>query len=151
MNKRISLEELKSYLWSSAVLLRTHIDASEYKQYIFPLLFFKRLCDVYDEETQLAIEQYGEDVSAFEEDEIHSFIIPQGYHWRDVREVSENVGVAIVNAFREIEKHNSEKLHGVFGNGGWTNKQRFPDELLKNLIEHFCANYNRLFRIRPSS
>lgn len=139
MNKRISLEELKSYLWNSAVLLRTHIDASEYKQYIFPLLFFKRLCDVYDEETQLAIEQYGEDVSAFEEDEIHSFIIPQGYHWRDVREVSENVGVAIVNAFREIEKHNSEKLHGVFGNGGWTNKQRFPDELLKNLIEHFSC------------
>ena len=51
MADRIPINELESYLWGSAVLLRTHIDAGSYKQYIFPLLFFKRLCDVYDEET----------------------------------------------------------------------------------------------------
>ena len=54
MSNRISIEELESYLWNSAVLLRTSIDAGAYKQYIFPLLFFKRICDVYDEETQAA-------------------------------------------------------------------------------------------------
>ena len=50
MSKRISQEELQSYLWGSAVKLRTSIDAGAYKQYIFPLLFLKRICDVYDEE-----------------------------------------------------------------------------------------------------
>lgn len=139
MSKRISIEELQSYLWDSAVLLRTNIDAGAYKQYIFPLLFFKRICDVYDEETSTAIAEYGEDAKEFDEDEIHTFIVPNGYHWNDVRAVSENVGVAIVNAFREVEKVNSEKLHGIFGDGSWTNKNRLPDRLLKDLLEHFST------------
>ena len=72
MSKRITIEELQSYLWNSAVLLRTNIDAGAYKQYIFPLLFFKRICDVYDEETALAIEEYGDDAAEFDADEIHT-------------------------------------------------------------------------------
>ena len=139
MSNRITIEELESYLWQSAVLLRTNIDAGAYKQYIFPLLFFKRICDVYDEETATAIEQYGEDVSDFAEDEIHTFIVPEGHHWKDVRNVSENVGVAIVNDFHAIEKANIDLLHGVFGDGAWTNKNRLPDTLLKDLIEHFST------------
>ena len=83
---RISVEELDSYLWGSAVLLRTNIDAGAYKQYIFPLLFFKRICDVYDEETYKTIEEYGKAAKEFDETEIHSFVIPKGYHWNDVRE-----------------------------------------------------------------
>ena len=103
MSNRISIEELESYLWNSAVLLRTSIDAGAYKQYIFPLLFFKRICDVYDEETQAAKETYGEDVELFSEEELHTFLVPQGAHWNDVRTTSENIGSAIVKAFREIE------------------------------------------------
>ena len=139
MSNRISLDELESYLWNSAVLLRTNIDAGAYKQYIFPLLFFKRICDVYDEETAAAVEKYGEDIDDFDEEELHTFVVPEGYHWRDVREVSENVGIAIVNAFHAIEKANIEQLHGVFGDGAWTNKNRLPDALLKDLIEHFSS------------
>ena len=139
MSNRITIEELESYLWQSAVLLRTNIDAGAYKQYIFPLLFFKRICDVYDEETIAAVEQYGDDVSDFDEDELHTFIVPEGHHWKDVRNVSENVGVAILNAFQSIEKANIELLHGVFGDGAWTNKNRLPDTLLKDLIEHFST------------
>lgn len=86
MSKRITIEELQSYLWNSAVLLRTNIDAGAYKQYIFPLLFFKRICDVYDEETAKAVEEYGDDASEFDEDEIHTFIVPKGYHWKEVLE-----------------------------------------------------------------
>ena len=104
MSNRITIEELESYLWQSAVLLRTNIDAGAYKQYIFPLLFFKRICDVYDEETIAAVEQYGDDVSDFDEDEIHTFIVPEGHHWKDVRNTSENVGTAILSAFQAIEK-----------------------------------------------
>ena len=138
MSKRITLDELKSYLWNSAVLLRTHIDAGSYKQYIFPLLFFKRISDVYDEECAAIIEEYA-DEEALDFPENHRFTVPKGYHWRDVRSVAENVGVAIINAFRAIERANVEKLQGVFGDGAWTNKNRLPDELLKDLIEHFST------------
>lgn len=139
MSNRMTIEELQSYLWDSAVLLRTNIDAGSYKQYIFPLLFFKRICDVYDEETTAAVEEYGDDAAEFDEEEIHTFIVPEGYHWNDVRAVSENVGVAIVEAFRKVENANSDKLQGIFGDGAWTNKNRLPDRLLKDLLEHFST------------
>lgn len=137
MSKRITIEELQSYLWNSAVLLRTSIDAGAYKQYIFPLLFFKRICDVYDEETAIAVKEYGEEAADF--DEIHTFTIPKDCHWNDIRAVPENVGVAIVAAFRKIESANSDKLQGIFGDGAWTNKNRLPDRLLKDLLEHFST------------
>ena len=139
MSTRITIDELKSYLWNSAVYLRTHIDAGSYKQYIFPLMFFKRICDVYDEECTKILEEYDGDEEALEWEENHRFNVPKGFHWNDVRGVSENVGVAIVNAFRAIEKANPEKLQGVFGDGAWTNKNRLPDELLKDFIEHFSS------------
>ena len=138
MSKRITIEELQSYLWDSAVLLRTNIDAGAYKQYIFPLLFFKRICDVYDEECQRIIVEYA-DEEALEFEENHRFQVPKGAHWNDVRSVSENVGVAIVEAFRKVENANIDKLQGIFGDGAWTNKNRLPDRLLKELIEHFST------------
>ena len=61
MTERLSQKELESYLWGAATLLRGLIDASDYKQYIFPLLFFKRISDVWDEEHARMLEQYGED------------------------------------------------------------------------------------------
>ncbi|MDE6748556.1 MAG: type I restriction-modification system subunit M [Lachnospiraceae bacterium] len=139
MSKRITMDELESYLWGSAVLLRTHIDAGAYKQYIFPLLFFKRICDVYDEECEQILKDNNGDEEALEWEENHTFVVPKGSHWRDVRNTSENVGKAIVTALRAIEKANVDKLQGVFGDASWTNKNRLPDELLKNLIEHFST------------
>lgn len=139
MSERMTLDELKSYLWQSAVLLRTNIDAGAYKQYIFPLMFFKRICDVYDEETANAKAEYGDDIFVFPETELHTFIIPKGHHWNDVRKVTEDVGKAIVSAFKEIEKANGEKTTGIFGDGAWTNKNRLPDRLLKDLLEHFSS------------
>lgn len=139
MSKRITIDELTSYLWQSAVLLRTNIDAGSYKQYIFPLLFYKRICDVYDEETTKAIEEYGDDIELYPEYELHKFIVPKGYHWRDVRQITEDVGAAIVAAFRAIEKANGDKTIGIFGDGAWTNKNRLPDRLLRDLLEHFSS------------
>lgn len=138
MSKRIAQEELNSYLWSAAVLLRTHIDAGAYKQYIFPLLFFKRLSDVYDEECSEIMREFGdEDALALEEN--HKFLIPDGAHWADVRNTSADVGKAIVAAFRAIEAANHERLAGIFGDASWTNKKRLPDALLKDLLEHFST------------
>lgn len=139
MSNRIPLDTLKLYLWESAVFLRTHIDAGAYKQYIFPLMFFKRICDVHDEECVQILEEYGGDEDALEFPENHRFSVPKGCHWRDVRAVSENVGKALVHAFRAIERENTEKLQGVFGDGDWTNKNRLPDRLLKDLLEHFST------------
>lgn len=134
---KISQSELESYLWGSAVLLRNNIDAGAYKQYIFPLLFFKRLNDVYEEETEKAVKENGPEAAEWEE--THSYTIPDGAHWDDVRNVPSNVGKAIQVAFRAIEKANSEKLTGIFGDGTWTNKHRLPDRLLKDLLEHFSS------------
>ena len=139
MAERMTIDELKSYLWQSAVLLRTNIDAGAYKQYIFPLMFFKRICDVYDEETEKAVAEYGDDIDLYPEEELHTFIVPKGHHWNDVRQVTEDVGRAIVTAFKEIEKANGEKMTGIFGDGAWTNKNRLPDRLLKDLLEHFSS------------
>ncbi len=139
MSNRISIEELESYLWGSAVLLRTSIDAGAYKQYIFPLLFFKRICDVYDEECEKILKEYDGDESALEWEENHLFMVPKGAHWNDVRTKTENIGAAIVDAFSKIQSANSEKLQGIFGDAAWTNKNRLPDRLLKDLIEHFSS------------
>lgn len=145
MSKRITQSELESYLWDSAVYLRTNIDAGAYKQYIFPLLFFKRLCDVYDEAYQKALDLSGGD-EEFAKLSNYDFVIPEGSHWKDVRSVSENVGEALVAAFRNIEKANPEKLDGIFGSAAWTNKNRLSDALIKNLIEHFSSQVLSLER-----
>lgn len=139
MSNKITLEELESYLWGSAVLLRTHIDAGAYKQYIFPLLFFKRLSDVYDEECEAILKENDGDEEALLWEENHLFMIPEGAHWKDVRAKTENIGAALVDAFYKIQSANSEKLQGIFGDAAWTNKNRLPDRLLKDLIEHFST------------
>ncbi len=130
-----SLSILESHLWEAANILRgSPVDRSDWKSYILPLLFFKRICDVWDEEYQEAVDTYGEDFT----DE-HRFQIPDGSHWNDVRETPTNVGTALQNAMRGIEAANQKHLYGVFGDSQWTNKDRLPDALLKDLIEHFSA------------
>lgn len=132
----ISLTELETYLWGAATLLRGLIDAGDYKQYIFPLLFLKRICDVYDEETQKALAESGGDLDYAQLVE-HRFKIPAGYHWKDVREQPSEVGKAIQKAMREIEHANPDTLAGIFGDAPWTNKDRLSDRTLRDLIEHF--------------
>lgn len=143
----ISKHELESYLWGAAVLLRGYIDASDYKQFIFPLLYFKRLCDVYDEEYSQALEYYDGDKECAAFPENHRFQIPDGSHWRDVREVTADVGAAIQKAMREIEKANPDRLSGIFGDASWTNKSRLSDETLRDLIEHFSSQNLTLSRV----
>ncbi|MCA4783138.1 SAM-dependent DNA methyltransferase [Empedobacter stercoris] len=130
-------QELEKYLWGAATALRGTIDAGDYKQYIFPLLFFKRICDVYDEEYQQALKESDGDLEYALFAENHRFEIPKGAHWQDVRETTTNVGIAIQNAMREIEKANPDTLEGIFGDASWTNKNRLSDETLINLIEHY--------------
>ncbi len=133
-------KELEKYLWGAATQLRGTIDAGDYKQYIFPLLFFKRICDVYDEEYENALKESDGDIEYAEFDENHHFLVPKGAHWNDVREKTTNVGVALQDAMREIERANPDTLYGIFGDASWTNKNRLSDETLTNLIEHYSQH-----------
>lgn len=137
--RRLSQKELETYLWGAATLLRGLVDASDYKQYVFPLLFFKRLSDVWDEEHAQAVADTGDEdyATATANDRFH---VPPGAHWSDVRNLSKDVGRGLLTAFRAIEQANPERLDGVFGNAPWTDKAQMPDETLKNLIEHFSRH-----------
>jgi type I restriction enzyme M protein len=136
---RITQAQLESYLWGAATLLRGTIDAGDYKQFIFPLLFYKRLCDVYDEEFQQALKDSGGDVDFAAFAENHRFQIPRDAHWNVVRETSNNIGRALQSAMRSIEKANPDRLYGIFGDAPWTNKDRLPDVTLRDLIEQFSC------------
>ena len=140
---KIAIDELERYLWGSAELLRTSIDAGAYKQYIFPLLFLKRLSDVYDEENAHAEAEYG--AEARDWDETHLFHIPQGARWSDVRNATKNIGTALTNAFQAIEQANPEKLAGIFGDAAWTNKDRLPKDIIKRNRLNFLHNKSRKF------
>lgn len=132
-------KQLEDYLWGAANILRGMIDAADFKQYIFPLLFFKRISDIWDEEYQEALKLSDGDLDYALFRENHRFQIPEGCHWEDVRKVSVDVGKKLQNALREIEKANFELLHDVFGDAQWTNKRRLSDEKLIDLIEHFSG------------
>lgn len=139
MTNRLTVPELESYLWGAATILRGLVDAGDYKQYIFPLLFYKRLSDVWDAEYAEAFAETDDgDYAASMADE--RFVIPAGAHWNQVRETARDVGSAIQSAFRSIEAANPEKFDGIFGDAPWTNKERLPDHTLKNLLEHFSKH-----------
>ena len=138
MPDRLSQQELESYLWGAATILRGLIDAGDYKQFIFPLLFYKRLSDVWDEEYGEALADTGDASYALATANDH-FVIPEGAHWNDVRETPRDVGRAIQTAMRSIEAANPDRLDGIFGDAPWTNKERLPDATLKNLLEHFSS------------
>lgn len=133
-------QELEKYLWGAATTLRGTIDAGDYKQYIFPLLFFKRISDVYEEEFEKAMAESDGDAEYAAFAENHHFQIPEGAHWKDVREVTVNVGQALQNAMRAIEQANPDTLQGIFGDASWTNKDRLSDAMLTNLIEHYSQH-----------
>ena len=136
----LTQKELEKYLWGAATTLRGTIDAGDYKQYIFPLLFFKRISDVYDEEYETALAESDGDIEFAAFAENHHFQIPKGSHWNDVRETTVNIGLALQNAMRAIEQANPDTLHGIFGDASWTNKNRLSDAMLTNLVEHYSQH-----------
>ncbi len=137
-------QDLFSHLFEACNILRGPINQDEYKSYVTPILFFKRLSDVYDEETQRALDESDgdEEYAAFPEN--HSFVIPEGCHWKDVREVSENVGTAIVNAMYRIERANPDRLSGVFSSfddANWTDKTTMTRDVHAFMVQSNTSDY----------
>lgn len=142
-------KELYNYLYEACNILRGPISQDAFKEYITPLLYFKRISDVFDEETANALEESKQILGLEEGDmeyalfpEQHRFVIPEGCHWNDIRERNENLGSAITNAMRKIELANPNTLYGVlsvFSTAKWGNKNVFSDDLLRKLIEHMST------------
>lgn len=132
---KLTQAELERHLWQAADILRGHVDAGDYKQYVFGLLFYKRLCDVWDEEFETLLEETGDREEAADPEE-HRFDIPAEHHWRAVRKRATQIGQHLNNAFAAIEDRNM-RLRGVFGDVDFANHERFPDARLELLLAHF--------------
>jgi type I restriction enzyme M protein len=134
----LTLQQLESHLWGAANILRGRIDSSDFKHYIFGLLFYKRICDVWEEEFEDRLKKYKDKDLAADPEE-HRFHVPKGAFWKDVRKQTTNIGEHLNNAFHSIEDANM-RLKGVFQDVDFNNKERFPDETLEVLLQHFEAH-----------
>ncbi|MFL7905914.1 N-6 DNA methylase [Azospirillum argentinense] len=143
----LTLDQLESHLWKAADILRGSIDSSDYKHYIFGLLFYKRLCDVWEEEYEERLAKYGDAALAADPDE-HRFHIPEGKFWKDVRKYTTNIGEQLNDAFHAVEDEN-HRLKGVFQSVDFNNKERFPDATLEKLLQHFEKHRLRNADVEP--
>lgn len=132
---KLTQAELERHLWGAADILRGTVDAGDYKQYIFGLLFYKRLCDVWDEEFEALLAEIGDAEEAADPSE-HRFHIPRDHRWDEVRKHATQIGQRLNNALAAIEDANL-RLRGVFGDVDFANQDRFSDALLEKLLAHF--------------
>jgi len=135
--EKINLELLKSHLWKSADILRGHIDAADYKNYIFGLLFLKRISDVFDEEVEKIIHETGNRKIADEDPDYHDFSVPNRARWDYLKSLTHDIGAAINKANDALEEQNPETLEGVLSAVDFNDKDRLPDHILSQLISHF--------------
>lgn len=136
------VQNLYNFLFEACNIIRGPVSQDNFKDYITPILYYKRISDVYDEETEAALEESGSDEEYAALPEQHRFVIPDGCHWQDVRERTENLGAAIVGAMRGIELANPDTLYGVlsmFSAQKWTDKKNLSDGKIRDLIEHLST------------
>lgn len=132
---KLTLQQLESHLWESANILRGSIDSSDYKNYIFGLLFLKRLNDVFVETAKRIEKEEGDDYGWTDRDE-HQFFVPERARWAQIQTITQDIGDSINKAFEALEEENVS-LQGVLANIDFNDKEKLPDKLLQQLILHF--------------
>jgi len=140
MGSRLTLPQLESFLWKSADILRGKIDSSDYKKYIFGLLFYKRMSDVWDEEYDAVVKEYNDKIIAGA-DYNHRFQVPKDCKWTVATEQAESIGQKLNDIFEKLANANSPKLDKIFDDLDFSNRDRFSNETLQRLINHF-SQYN---------
>jgi type I restriction enzyme M protein len=133
----INLEILKSHLWESANILRGSIDPADYKNYIFGMLFLKRLSDVFEEEAGRIEKETGNKKVAWNDPDEHEFFVPDKARWDYIKTHTQNLGEILNKANDALEEWNTATLEGVLTATDFNDKDRLPDVVLSKLIAHF--------------
>lgn len=136
---KMNLTQLKQFLWRSADILRGKIDSSDYKKYIFGLLFYKRISDVWDEEYKKVLEEYHDEEVAMA-DHNHRFQVSKDCRWDVVQKQAEGIGHKLNEIFDKLTNANSPKLDKIFDDLDFANKDKFPNETLQRLVNHFSQH-----------
>lgn len=136
---KMNLTQLKQFLWRSADILRGKIDSSDYKKYIFGLLFYKRISDLWDEEYQKILNEYHDEEVARAEHN-HRFQVPRDCRWSEIQKQAEGIGQRFNEVFDKLTNANSPKLDKIFDDLDFANKDKFPNETLQRLINHFSKH-----------
>lgn len=131
---KLDLSTLESWLWDSANILRGSIDSSDFKNYIFGLLFLKRANDVFEEEVETIMSRDG--INRKDAEEETYFFIPKEARWENIKKHTENIGVVLDKAFAAIERENTS-LEGVMTATKFGDKEKLSDDVLQRLLSHF--------------
>lgn len=139
---KLTFDKLKTKVWEAADILRGSIDSSDYKNYIFGLLFLKRLSDVFEEEAEKIEKETGDRELAWNDPDEHQFFVPERAQWKNIRKITSQIGDALNKAAAEIEDKNPI-MEGVIASIDFNSdklgdvKQR--DGTLLRLIQHFST------------
>ena len=138
----LTRQELESTLWQAADILRGQIDSADYKNYIFSILFLKRLSDRFDEEVENAVASgVSREVALTDRDE-HEFFVPESARWRTLVQAAMNLGETLNIASHAVEEANTPRLDGVLSATNWNDESKLGspasrEGIIRSLLNHF--------------